>query len=122
MQEIASGGLFSNFLVKHIEKGKVHDENLSKQRTSQKEAEKITKSQAKRTSDKHAVKIKAAIEKARKENPKETKKKAPATKAAKPNKNMTDPHAQMRLMLKQLGQTDTQIEAMIAASIAAQGK
>lgn len=122
MQEVRTGGAITMFLAKQMEKGKAHDENKAASFTSQKEAEKITKSQAKRTSDKHAVKIKAAIEKARKENPKETKKKAPATKAAKPNKNMTDPHAQMRLMLKQLGQTDTQIEAMIAASIAAQGK
>ena len=45
-----------------------------------------------------------------------------ATKRVKPNKNLKDPYAQMRAALKAMGQTDTQIEAMIAASKANEGK
>ena len=123
MKEIDSGGAIIGFLTKQMDKGKAHDENKASSKFSQKEAEKLIKHQAKRTTG-HEVKareVREAIRKVAAKTPKPVKT-VGATKRVKPNKNLKDPYAQMRAALKAMGQTDTQIEAMIAASKANEGK
>jgi hypothetical protein len=118
MKEITLGGAIKTFLEKHLEKAKAHDENKARSTLTQKEAEKLIKSQSARTSDKHEVavkekaarKVREAIEKARKEKPKETKKKTPATKGAKQSR-----YDVQFAKLKALNMNDEQIKEVLNA-------
>lgn len=123
MHEITNGGSVIAFLANQIEKGKFDDLNRAQSRLSQKKAEEITKKQNKRTST-HELKVKEIAEKIKKaaEKAPKPKKEAPATKRVKPNTKSTDPYAQMRQVLKSMGSSDAQIEAMIAAHKATEGK
>lgn len=114
MQEIKNGGAITIFLAKQMDKGKAHDENKAQSRVSQKSAEKLTKNQARRTTG-NEIKAIEAIRKVAAKAPKPVKI-VGATKRVKPNKSLKDPYAQMRVALKAMGQTDLQIDAMIAAS------
>ncbi len=76
MQEIKKGGAITVFLAKQMDKGKAHDENKASSRFSQKEAEKLIKNQAKRTTG-HEVKareVREAIRKIADKAPKPVKK------------------------------------------------
>jgi hypothetical protein len=120
MKEIDSGGAIIGFLTKQMDKGKAHDENKAQSKFSQKEAEKLIKNQAKRTTG-HEVKareVREAIRKVADKTPKPKQQKG-NTKRISQNKNMKAQEAQFRASIKPLNLSDEQTEAIVAAHIAA---
>lgn len=124
MHEITVRGSVLNFIAQQLEKAKGDDLSRARSTTEQAQAETIAKQQNQRRTS-HEIKIKQIRDRVitAVKTTQKPKKAAQKSKPIPPAAQIAaDPHAQLRALLKAAGQSESQIEAMIRASIENEGK